>query len=137
MIKIWGYTPSATLPSSKTLGVDIDEVKQVFSALLFKEGVKGVVVQIEQIGSNPKAIIQLVIDDNVVLTTHFSPREAKEFCYEIDETVYPKIKIEVVFKVEQGTISLPVSAIGNGMGFQKIADDYVPMNHLGLGLIIH
>ena len=136
MIKVWGYTPSDTLPSPKTLGVDINEVKQVFSALLFKEGVKGVVVLIERIGGHPKVIIQLVIDDSVVLTTHFSPKEAKEFCYEIKETVNPKIKIEVVFKVEQGTISLPVSAIGNGMGFQKIAEDYVPMNHLGLGLII-
>lgn len=136
MIKVWGYTPSATLPSPKTLGVDVKEVKQVFSALLFREGVKGVCVQIERIERLPKAIIQLLIDDNVVLTTHFSPTEAKEFRYEMKETVNPKIKIEVVFKVEQGSISLPVSSIGIGMGFQKIARDFVPMNHLGLGLII-
>lgn len=137
MIKVWGYTPSATLPSLKTLGADINDVKQVFSALLFKEGVKGVVVKIEKIVDQPKANIQLVIDDNIVLTVDFSPKEAKVFCYEIDETVNPKTKIEVVFKVEQGTISLPVSAVGNGMGFQKIDGDFLPMNHLGLGLIIH
>ncbi len=137
MIKVWGYTPSATLPSPKTLGVDINDVKQVFSALLFKEGVKGVVVKIEEITGQPKANIQLVIDDTIVLTVDFSPKEAKEYCYEMEETVNPKIKIEVIFKVEQGTISLPVSAVGNGMGFQKTADDFLPMNHLGLGLIIH
>lgn len=136
MIKVWGYTPSATLPSPKILGVDIKEVKQVFSALLFRDGVKGVCIQIERIEGHPKAIIQLLIDDTVALTTHFSPTESKEFYYEMEETIDPKIKIEVVFKVEQGSISLPVSAIGNGMGFQKIADDFVPMNHLGLGLII-
>jgi len=136
MIKVWGYTPSATLPSLKTLGIDIKEVKQVFSALLFREGVKGACVQINRIEGHPKAIIQLLIDDTAVLTTHFSPTESKEYYYEIEETTHPKIKIEVVFKVKQGSISLPVSAIGNGMGFQKIDDDFVPMNHLGLGLII-
>ena len=137
MIKVWGYTPSATLHSPKALGADVKEVKQVFSALLFRVGVKGVCVQIERIEGHSKVIIQLLIDDNVVLTTHFSPTESKEFCYEIEETIIPRTKIEVVFKVEQGSISLPVSAIGNGMGFQKIAGDFVPMNHLGLGLIIH
>ncbi|MHA1200932.1 MAG: hypothetical protein ACTSQ4_00225 [Candidatus Heimdallarchaeaceae archaeon] len=136
MIKVWGYTPSATLPSPKILGAGIEEVKQVFSALLFRDGVKGVCVQIEKIEGHPKAIIQLFIDDTVVLTTNFSPTESKDFCYEIEETINPKIKIEVVFKVEQGSISLPVSAIGSGMGFQKINNDFVPMNHLGLGLII-
>ena len=136
MIKVWGYTPSATLPLPKILGVDVKEVKQVFSALLFKEGVKGVCVQIDRIEGHSKTIIQLLIDDNVVLTNHFSPTESKEFHYEMKETITPKIKIEVVFKVEQGSISLPVSSIGNGMGFQKIADDFIPMNHLGLGLII-
>ena len=136
MIKVWGYTPSATLPLLKILGIDVKEVKQVFSALLFKEGVKGVCVQIERIEGPSKAIIQLLIDDKIVLTNHFSPTESKEFHFEMKETINPKIKIEVVFKVEQGSISLPVSSIGNGMGFQKIADDFVPMNHLGLGLII-
>ena len=136
MIKIWGYSPSATLPSPKILGVDVKEVKQVFSALLFREGVKGVCAQIKRIEGNPNAIIQLLIDDTVVLTTNFSPAESKEIHYELKEKVIPKIKIEVVFKVEQGSISLPVSAIGNGMGFQKIAGDYVTLNDLCVGLII-
>lgn len=136
MINVWGYTPSDTLLLPKTLGVDIKEAKQVFSALLFRDGVRGVCTQIESIEGHPKVTIQLVIDDTVVLTTHFSPTESKEFYYEMEETINPKTKIEVVFKVEQGSVSLPVSAIGNGMGFQKIDDDFVPMNHLGLGLIV-
>ncbi|MHA1346230.1 MAG: hypothetical protein ACTSVO_04415 [Candidatus Heimdallarchaeaceae archaeon] len=136
MLKVWGYTPSAVLASPKLLGVSIKEVKQVFSALLFKEGVKGVCIQIEQIEEHPKAIVQLVIDNTTVLTAHFSPTKPKEFYFEMENIMIPELKIEVVFKVEQGSISLPMSAIGNGMGFQKKDDDFVPMNHLGLGLII-
>ncbi|MBY9000792.1 MAG: hypothetical protein KGD64_07765 [Candidatus Heimdallarchaeota archaeon] len=136
MTKIWGYTPSATLPSPKILGSEIKVIKQVFSALLFRDGVKGVCVQIEDSMDSARVKIQLIIDDDVILTSYFSPTEKKEYDFTMEKIVIPKVKIEVLFVIESGTVILSVSAIGSGMGFQQIGGEYTPTNHFSLGLII-
>ncbi len=136
MTIIWGYDPSTALSSFKKIGEDIKEAKQVFSALLFKAGVKGVIVYIADFTENVKVKMQLMVDSKEVFEIHFSPEKTGEHLFEADSVFYPKIKIEVVFAVKNGRVNLPLSSIGSGMGFQKLEDQFVPTNHLGLGLVI-
>ncbi len=136
MTIIWGYTPSTPLSSFKKIGEDVKEAKQVFSALLFKAGIKGVIVYIADFTENVKVKVQLVVDSKEALEIHFSPEKTGEHLFEADSIFYPKIQIEVIIVVKNGRVNLPLSSIGSGMGFQKLEDQFVPTNHLGLGLVI-
>ena len=80
--------------------------------------------------------MKLVIDSKVVHETSFSPTETTEYFFEFEEIFYPEVKIEIIMEVEDGTVLLPISSIGNGMGFQKIQGKFVPTKHLALGLIL-
>ena len=132
---IWGYTPSETLPNSKVIGEEISEIKQMYSALLFKTGVLGFSVKLEEIAHKPLVKLVLVIDSQLVFETTISPDSAGEFSFNLDELVIPKIKIEVGLLVLKGLLEISISSIGTGMGFQKIDDEFVPTNHLALGVI--
>lgn len=136
MTIIWGYDSSIPLSSFKKIGEDIKEAKQVFSALLFRAGIKGVIVYIADFTENVKVKMLLMVDSKKVLEIHFNPETKGEHLFEADSIFYPKIKIEVVIAVKNGRVNLPLSSIGSGMGFQKLEDQFVPTNHLGLGLII-
>ena len=85
---------------------------------------------------NVKVKMQLMVDSKEVLEIHFSPEKKGEHLFEADSIFYPKIQIEVIIEVKYGRVNLPLSSIGSGMGFQKIDDQFVPTNHLGLGLVI-
>ncbi|MHA1953172.1 MAG: hypothetical protein ACXAAM_03295 [Candidatus Heimdallarchaeaceae archaeon] len=136
MTIIWGYSPDSKLPQNKEIGDVIPEVKQVFSALLFKKGINGIVIRIESVQEQTEAVMKLIIDDEVVISENLIPKESGDFTFEARETLLPKTKIEVVVEIIRGCIQLPISAIGNGMGFQKKDGSYQPTNHLGLGLIL-
>ncbi len=133
---IWGYTSSEILPSDKELGSDIKEAKQLFSAILFSSGIVGSCVRINKISGSPKVDLILVIDDEIILTKSFSPKKEGDYRIEMKELFKPKTKIEVLIKVEDGIIYLPISAIGTGMGYQKTDNEFLPTNHFGLGIII-
>ena len=133
---IWGYTPTEEEPILKKLGSEIIEAKQVFSALIFRQGIKGICIQIDSLEDNPEVTLDLIVDDIKILTSTFSPAIPKKYRFEIEEINYPKLKIEVIISINQGSISLPISAVGNGMGFQKIENKFVPTKHFGLGLIV-
>lgn len=133
---IWGYTATEILPSLKKVGKDIKEVKQVFSAILFKNGINGVAIKINEIKKEPRIKISLFVDDRISKNEDFSPQNSGEYSFMTNEVFVPKTKIEVLVKVDEGMIFLPISAIGTGMGFHKINDNFVPTNHLPLGLII-
>ncbi|MCE7739158.1 MAG: hypothetical protein KAU62_18210 [Candidatus Heimdallarchaeota archaeon] len=136
MVIIWGYTPSEALPNSKIIGEGVNEIKQLFSAILFKTGIKGICVNLEGISKKPVVKLSLVIDSESIYETSFSPERAREYSYELDETVFPKTKIEVVMSVSNGSVEVAISPIGIGMGFQKQDGEFVPTNHLALGVII-
>ncbi len=136
MTIIWGYSANEELPKIKELGKEITEAKQVFSALLFKEGIKGLVIRIESILEETEAILQLIIDGEICLSENLLPAEPGDFTFEMKEVMFPETKIEAVVKIIKGCIQLPTSSIGNGMGFQKKDDNFQPTKHLGLGLII-
>ena len=133
---IWGYTSSSKLNMEKILGNEIKEAKQIFSALLFKAGISGVCVVFTKITRNPLVVLELIIDDNLISSFDFSPTREGEYSFELVEQVIPQSKIEVKIKVLEGQVNLPLSAIGNGMGYQLVDREFVPTNHLGLGLII-
>lgn len=135
MTIIWGYTPSATLSTLKKIGLDVKEAKQVFSALLFRAGIQGVSINIAEYTENTKVKIQLIIDSEEAFEIHFNPDKTGDHLFEADSIFYPKIEIEIVISVKDGNISLPLSSIGSGMGFQKQENQFVPTNHLGVGLI--
>ncbi|NPD88551.1 MAG: hypothetical protein HGN29_07495 [Asgard group archaeon] len=136
MTIIWGYSPDSKLPRSKKIGHAIPEVKQVFSALLFKEGINGIIIRIESIQEQTEAIMKLIIDDEVVISENLVSTVPGDFTFKTEDTLLPKTKIEVAVEIIKGCIQLPISAIGNGMGFQKKDGSYLPTNHLGLGLIL-
>lgn len=136
MVIIWGYTPSETLPNNKIVGDGVNEIKQLFSALLFKTGIKGICVILEGISQKPVVKLSLVVDSESIYETSFSPARAREFSFELDETVFPKTKIEIVMSVSVGSVEVAISPIGIGMGFQKQNDEFVPTNHLALGVVI-
>lgn len=136
MTIIWGYSPDSKLPRNKEIGHAISEVKQVFSALLFKEGIKGIIIRIESIQEQTEAVMKLIIDGEAVISEHLITTEPGDFTFKTKDAVLPKTKIEVALEIIKGCIQLPISAIGNGMGFQKKDGSYQPTNHLGLGLII-
>ncbi len=136
MTIIWGYSPDSKLPKNKIISLDISEVKQVFSALLFNEGIKGIIIRIESIQEQTEVVMKLIIDDEVVISENLFPSESGDFSFEAEEILLPKTKIEVAVEIIKGCIQLPISAIGNGMGFQKKDGLYQPTNHLGLGLIL-
>lgn len=136
MTIIWGFSTDEKLTESKRIGKEISEVKQIFSALLFKSGIKGVIVQIESILESGEATIQLVIDNECCFSKNLSLRKPGEHMFEMEDVIIPQTKIEIILAVTHGYIELPTSSIGNGMGFQKINDTYQPTKHLGLGLII-
>ncbi len=133
---IWGYTSSSTLDTQKELGKEIKEAKQLFSALLFKEGISGICVVITKLSDKPLIELELVVDEEIISSYELSPTQKGEFPFELEEKIIPVTKIEVKIKVLEGLVSLPISAIGNGMGFQLVDNEFVPTNHLGLGLII-
>ncbi len=136
MVIIWGYTPSETLSNNKIVGEGISEIKQMFSALLFKTGVKGFAVKLEEISPLSQVKLALVIDSQPISETTISPEKAGEFSFDLDELVIPKTKIEVVLIVLKGFIEVSISSIGTGMGFQKVDNEFVPTNHLALGVVI-
>ena len=133
---IWGYTPEDILTSNKIVGGEIIAVKQVFSALLFKEGVQGMCVNFVSVEKNAEVNIELFVDSEKVLEEKFSPAKAQEYYFKLVELIIPKLKIEIILHVVAGLVTLPLSSIGTGMGFQKTADDYQPTNHLALGLLV-
>ena len=133
---IWGYTPSETLPNSKVIGEEISEIKQMYSALLFKTGVLGFSAKLEKISHNTLVKLVLVIDSQLVFETTISPESAGEFSFKLNESIIPKTKIEVGLLVLEGLLEISISSIGTGMGFQKIDDEFVPTNHLALGVIV-
>jgi len=134
MVTIWGYTSSETLENNKEVGREIKAVKQLFSALLFKSGIKAISTEIASVQENTTARISLYIDDKKVHEYDFSPEEAKFYSFGLEEIVYPKSKIEVVLEVITGLLEIPISSIGIGMGFQRTDQEYLPTNHLALGL---
>jgi len=133
---IWGYTPEDLLETSKEIGVDILSVKQLFSALLFKNGIKGISIEIVSYTDNAAVNISLIIDSAKVFDEDFSPKESKRYDFLLSEIVFPSSKIEVELTVKEGSVTLPISSIGVGMGFQKQSDKYLPTNHIALGLIL-
>jgi hypothetical protein len=136
LIIVWGFSSDDKLLESKQIGRDVLEVKQVFSALLFKSGVQGIIVRIESVIEKSEATIQLLIDDEPCLSDTLSLEKPGDYTSEMKDLKIPNTKIEIVFKIIKGCVGLPTSSIGNGMGFQKIAGKYQPTKHLGLGLII-
>ena len=133
---IWGYTPTEVLSSLKEVGNEIKEVKQIFSALIFKNGISGITIKISEIKKEPRITISLSVDDEIIKSLDFSPDSSGEFSFEMEEKIIPKTKIEVAIRIDEGVIFLPISTIGTGMGYHKINDDFVPTNHLPLGLIV-
>jgi hypothetical protein len=136
MVVIWGYSPDSKLPKNKVLGNDISEVKQVFSALLFTEGINGIIIRIESVKGQSEIVVKLVVDDINIISTNCFPKEAGDFEFNTNDLVKPTTKIEVIVKIIKGCIHLPTSVIGNGMGFQKREEGFQPTNHLGVGLVI-
>ncbi len=136
MVLIWGYTSTNTLEKNKEIGRGVQEVKQLFSALLFQTGIKGVCVNIAAFHENTTARISLYIDSEKVFETDFSPEEAREYIFELENKVHPVLKIEVALQVIEGLVEVPLSSIGIGMGFQRTNEDFLPTNHLALGLIL-
>ena len=133
---IWGYSPDDKLNQNKVIGQEISEMKQVFSALLFESGINGIIIRIESIQKKTEAIMQLIVDNELIISENFYPTKPGDFKFNTKDTIRPKTKIEVVVKLISGSMHLPISAIGNGMGFLKRNETYKPTNHLGLGLII-
>ena len=136
MTVVWGYSPEETLELTKEVGKEVQAVKQVFSALLFKAGIKGICTRIPQFEDNTSVIIKLYIDSIKVFKEEFSPQGTIDYYFELPDVIYPKSKIEVVLEVKRGFVTLPVSSIGTGMGFQKTDDKFQPTNHLPIGLIL-
>ena len=136
MTIIWGYSPESKLSNSKEIGTNILEVKQVFSALLFKEGISGIVIRVDEVEDQTQVIAHLVVDDESILSESFYPKEAGDFSFKTENLVRPITKIEAGIEIIKGSLRLPTSVIGNGMGFQKVDEKFQPTNHLCLGLII-
>ncbi len=136
MVIIWGYTPSEALPNNKIIGERVNVIKQLFSAILFKTGIKGICVNLGGISQKPVVKLDLVIDSESIYETSFSPKRARKYSFELDEIIFPKTKIEVVMSVSNGSVEVAISPIGTGMGFQKQDDEFVPTNHFPLGVII-
>ena len=108
----------------------------MYSALLFKTGVLGFSAKLEKISHNTLVKLVLVIDSQLVFETTISPESAGEFSFKLNELIIPKTKIEVGLLVLGGLLEISISSIGTGMGFQKIDDEFVPTNHLALGVIV-
>jgi hypothetical protein len=136
MTIIWGYTRSEKLSTDEIIGERVKEIKQMFSALIFKNGLKGFSVNFEAIHHLPVIKFSLIIDSIAVDVITFSPERSGEFTFILDEIVYPKSKIEVSMEVLKGSVEISTSSIGTGMGFQKIDDAFVPTYHFALGLIV-
>lgn len=136
MVIIWGYTPANTLKKNKKIGGELKEVKQLFSALLFQTGIKGICVNIAKVQKNTSARISLHIDSEKVFEEDFFPEIAQEYFFKLWEEKKADIKIEIVFQIIKGSVELPTSAIGIGMGFLKTGKEFLPTNHLALGLIL-
>ncbi len=111
------------------------EAKQVFSAIIFKKGIKGIAINIDKVEENPQIKLNLVIDEVIVFEKHLSPPNTGECTFMMEKEIIPISKIEICVAVEKGIIYLPISAIGTGMGFHKKSDGFVPTNHLPLGII--
>ena len=133
---IWGYTASEEMLERREIGNEVKEVKQLFSALLFKSGIKGISAVILGITGSPQITMSLEIDSKQVFVKNFSPIEAEEFYFNSNRIFYPETKIEIFMKVENGTVFIPISSIGNGMGYQKSKEEFQPTKHFALGLII-
>jgi hypothetical protein len=136
LIIIWGYTPADTLPTLKKMGGKTKEAKQVFSSILFRRGINGIAINIEKIEEKTQIKLNLVIDEVIVFEKYLSPPTTGKCTFMLEKEIIPISKIEICVVVEKGMIHLPISAIGTGMGFHKSNDEFVPTNHLPLGIII-
>jgi len=136
MTIIWGYSSEDTLSKGKEVGKEVIKVKQIFSALLFREGIKGMSIRIESFEKETEAVLELIIDDETILSSEFSPSETGDLIFEIPDKIIPQTKIEIIAKVTKGALVLPISSIGNGMGFHMRDDSYIPTTHLGLGILL-
>lgn len=112
------------------------EAKQVFSAILFKKGIKGIAINIDKVEENPQIKLNLVIDELIVFEKHLSQTNTGECSFMMEKEIIPISKIEICVVVEKGIVYFPVSAIGTGMGFHKKSNKFVPTNHLPLGIIV-
>ncbi|MHA1399888.1 MAG: hypothetical protein ACTSQE_06050 [Candidatus Heimdallarchaeaceae archaeon] len=132
----WGYNHESPLSHLKYVGSDISSIKQVFSSLLFRQGILGAAIKLAAIKGQPRVEIKLVVDDEIMLQSYFSPMERKEYIFTLEQPVIPKTKIEIIVSVQDGEIGLQTSSIGSGMGFQLQADNFVPSAHFPVGLIV-
>ncbi len=112
------------------------EAKQIFSAILFEKGINGIAININKIEEKPQIKLSLVIDEVIAFEQYLSPPNIGECTFMMEKEIIPKTKIEICVVVKEGIIHLPISAIGTGMGFHKMSDEFVPTNHLPLGIII-
>lgn len=133
---IWGYDPYSLLPSPKIVGEDITTIKQIFSAIIFKKGVMGLVVSLEQNTGNPTINIQVKIDEELKFRTSLQAPLEKEYVLDFKQVYYPKAKLEIILEVKNGTVKLQTSAIGNGMGFIKKENKFIPSTHFPVGFVI-
>ncbi|MHA1258842.1 MAG: hypothetical protein ACTSSG_02125 [Candidatus Heimdallarchaeaceae archaeon] len=133
---IWGYSSEEKQISSKLIGQDIKEIKQTFSSLLFPKGVQGVAIVLKEILNSPVLTLSLVIDEKEVFSTSFSPSSATFFFFQTKKRYFAQSKIEVFLSSQEGSVSIPTSSIGTGMGFLKREDDFIATQHFALGLLI-
>ncbi|MCG3222243.1 MAG: hypothetical protein H7641_12765, partial [Candidatus Heimdallarchaeota archaeon] len=87
MTIIWGYSPESKLSKNKEIGHVIPEVKQVFSALLFKEGINGIIIRIVSVQEETEAVMQLIIDDEVAISENLFLSASGDFTFEAEETL--------------------------------------------------
>jgi len=133
---IWGYDPSALLPTPKTIGSDITIVKQLFSALLFQKGVSGIILNIGEYRGTPTLKISAHIDERMILQKSLSAPLENEYYFEFSNIIYPKNKLEIFIEVQGGTVDFPTSSIGNGMGFIQKDNRFVPTTHFPVGFVL-
>ncbi len=145
MKTIWGYSESDS-NSTKLIGSENDvnaslstiypKAKQVFSALVAKEEIKGISIHIENIICKALVTVCLIIDDEKVYEQTLTVTEngIKEFL--IKKILTAKTKIEIEISVKEGVISVPTSSIGIGMGYIFTNETYLPSQHLAFGVMV-
>ncbi len=117
-----------------------DQVKQVFAGVLFKKGIRGCAFRVT-FGETKQEIIKssitLTIDNKVIQEKTIQIAENKQEYYILLPNVKKvEKKVSVTLTVLEGTLCLPKSSLGTGMGFVKQGATFVPSGNFAFGIIL-
>lgn len=117
-----------------------DQVKQVFAGVLFKKGIRGCAFRVtfhEIKQEFVESSIKLVIDNKIIQEKTIQITENKhEYHILLPAVKNVEQKVSVTLTVLEGTLCLPKSSLGTGMGFVKQGETFVPSGNFAFGIIL-